>query len=71
MSFASRILSRVTGSLKLGSPGNKLNDRLRDPNIADLRDPRFTKEQSQKLMSKSTGAEHSAGRIAGDPRFRG
>jgi hypothetical protein len=70
MSFASRIVRKVTGSLKLSSPPTKLNGKLRDTNIADLRDPRFTRDQFEKLKAKSTGTEHSAGHTAGEPRFR-
>ena len=70
MSFVSRIVRKVTGSLKSGSPRTNLNDKLRDTNIADLRNPRFTKDQFQNLMAKSTGAEHSAGQTSGKPRFR-
>lgn len=70
MSFASRIITRVTGSLKLGSPPVKLNGKLRAPNIADLQDPRFTKDQFEKLKAKSAGAGHSTGQTAGEPRFR-
>jgi len=76
MSFASFIVRRVTGSLKFGPRLAKPKDRshegdkLRDTNIVDLRDPRFTRDQFEKLMTKSKGAEHPAGQIAGDPRFR-
>jgi hypothetical protein len=76
MSFASFIVRKVTGSLKFGTPRTKLEDpwhedgKLRDTNIAVLHNPRFTKEQFEKLTAKSTAAEHSAGQIAGDLRFR-
>ena len=70
MSFASRILRRVIGSLKLGSPRTNFNDKLRNAKTADLRSPRFTKDQFQNLMAKSTGAVHSAGQTSGKPRFR-
>lgn len=70
MSFASLIVKRVTGSLKLGSPRTKLKGKLRDTKIADLQDPRFTKDQFEKLMAKPMETERSAGQIAEDPRFR-
>jgi hypothetical protein len=76
MSFVSRIVRKVTGSLMSGSRRTNLkypsheDGKLRNTNIADLRNPRFTKDQFQNLMAKSTGAEHSAGQIAEDPRFR-
>ena len=75
MSFASLIV-RVTGSLKLGSRRTKLNypsredGKRRDTNIADLHDPRFTRDQFERLMAKPMETECSAGRIAIDPRFR-
>jgi len=70
MSLASLIVKRVSGSLKLASRRTNLNDKLRDTNTVDLQDPRFTKEQFAKLTAKPTGAEYSADRLAGDPRFR-
>jgi hypothetical protein len=71
MSFASLIVKRVTGSLKLGSPRTKLKGKLRDTKIADLQNPRFTRDQFEKLKTKSTGAEQSAGRSPGGLCFRG
>lgn len=70
MSFASFIVKRVTRSHKLGSSRTTLNGKLRDTIIADLQDPRFTKDQFEKLMAKPMSAAHSAGQIAGDLRFR-
>lgn len=76
MSFASLMVKRVTESLKLGSQRAKLKypsheeGKLRGANISDLRDPRFTRDQLEKLMTQSTSAEHSAGWIAGESRFR-
>lgn len=66
MSFASLIVRRVTGTLKLSSPRTKLNRKLRDTNIADLQDPRFTKDQFAKLAAKSTRGEHPAAQISED-----
>jgi len=54
----------------LGSPRTKLKGKLRDTKIADLQDPRFTKDQFEKLMAKPMETERSAGQIAEDPRFR-
>ncbi len=76
MSFASLIVRRFTGILKLGSQRANLKypsheeGKLRGANISDLRDPRFTRDQLEKLTTQSTDAEHSAGRIAGESRFR-
>jgi len=70
MSFASLLVRRVTGSLKLGSRRTKLDGKLHDTNIVDLHDPRYTKDQFEKLMARSNGADHSAGQIARGPRLR-
>ena len=76
MSFASFIVRKVTGSLKFGTRRIKLEDpshedgKLRDSSIAVLHNPRFTKEQFEKLTAKSTGVEHSAGQVDGDSRVR-
>jgi hypothetical protein len=70
MSFASVMVKKVTGSLKLGSSRTTLNGKLRDTNIADMQDPRFTKDQFEKLRAKPTETERSEGQITEDPRFR-
>jgi hypothetical protein len=73
MSFASFIVRRVTGSLKFGLRRTKLqypsheDGKLRDNKTAVLPNPRFTKDQFEKLMAKPMSAEHSAGQLAGDP----
>ena len=58
MSLVSVIARTVTRRLKLGSrptePAYQPNEnvKLRHTNIANLRDPRFTKDQWDKLMAK-------------------
>jgi hypothetical protein len=54
----------VTRSLKLGSlptePDYQSNEyvKLRRTNITPLQDPRFTKDQRDKLMRKAASARH-------------
>ena len=66
MSFISAIARTVTRSLKLGSrptePDCQPNERvkLRYTNITNLQDPRFTKDQWDKLMAKAANAKHLA-----------
>lgn len=58
MSLTSVIARTVTRSLKLGSrptkPAYQPNEyvKLRHTSITNLRDPRFTKDQWDKLMAK-------------------
>jgi hypothetical protein len=63
MSLASAIARTVTRSFKLGSrptePDDQRNDcvKLRHANITNLQDPRFTKDQWDKLMAKAASAK--------------
>jgi hypothetical protein len=64
MSLASIIARTVTKSLRFGSrptePHYQPNKhvKLRQTNITNLQDPRFTKDQWDKLMAKAASAEH-------------
>jgi hypothetical protein len=64
MSLVSVFLMTVTRSLELGSrptepdPWNK-HVKVRDTNMANLQDPRFTKDQLDK-MGKAASAKHLA-----------
>ena len=64
MSLVSVIVRTVTRSLKLGSrptePDYQSNEyvKLRRTNITHLQDPRFTKDQWDKLMAKAASARH-------------
>ena len=64
MSLLSIIARTVTSSLKLGSrptePDYRPNEyvKSRHTNITNLQDPRFTKAQWDKLMTKAANAKH-------------
>jgi hypothetical protein len=66
MSLVSVIARTVTRSLKLGSrptePDSQPNEyvKLRHTNATNLQDPRFTKDQWDKLMAKAASAKHLA-----------
>jgi hypothetical protein len=66
MSLVSVIARTVTRSLKLGSrpsePDHQTNEyaKLRHTNMSNLQDPRFTKDQWDKLMAKAASAKHLA-----------
>jgi hypothetical protein len=66
MSLVSVIARTVTRSLKFGSrpkePDYQPNKyvKLRLTNITNLQDPRFTKDQWNKLMAKAASAKHLA-----------
>ena len=53
MSLTLFIVKTVTATLKFGSQRPKLDGKLRDTNIAHSQDPRFTKDQFEKVMAKS------------------
>ena len=66
MSLVSVIARTVTRSLKLVSrptePNYQPNEyvKLRHTNITNLQNPRFTKDQWDKLMSEAASAKHLA-----------
>jgi hypothetical protein len=63
MSFISAIARTVTRSHKVGSrpiePNYQPNEyvKLRNANITNLQDPRFTKDQWDNLMAKAASAK--------------
>ncbi len=66
MSLVSVMARTVTRSLKLGSratePEYQPNEyvKLRHTKITNLQDPRFTKDQWDKLMARAASAKHLA-----------
>jgi hypothetical protein len=62
MSFTTVIVRTVTGSLKLIAwhikPRQEI--KLRERKTADLRDPRFTKEQLEKLRAEAGSTKRPA-----------
>jgi len=66
MSFTTRIVSTVADTLKLirsrGQPKYPSHQgvKSRQPKIAPLHDPRFTKDQLEKLMAGAASAKHPA-----------
>lgn len=59
MSFTTGIVKTVTGSLKLVASRIKLKQdvKVSETRIADLRDPRFTKDQFENLGARTPNVQ--------------